>query len=226
MIAFAARMVRVIAVLCLALALPFASAGAVEEITWDDLMPPTETPPNPLAHLAPDIAVQMHGLMGIRAQKSAGQISEVSPLYERGVELEHALRKKGVDVEGLATRYKAWEAEIRRLDRTVVKAMDGRAVRLPGYALPLEFSGTAVREFLLVPYVGACIHVPPPPPNQMILVRLDEPHAFDDVFAPVWAEGRMRLEETTQSLYLSDGTADVVSGYIMEDVALEPYEAE
>ena len=46
---------------------------------------------------------------------------------------------------------------------------------MPGYLLPLEFSGKLVSEFLLVPWVGACIHTPPPPPNQIVHVKTDKP---------------------------------------------------
>jgi hypothetical protein len=201
-------------------------AEGAREITWDDLMPFEEFPASPLDHLTPEIAIQLHGLMGIRAQKEAGRISDVSPLYERGVEIEYDLKSRGVEVEELIARYKDWEAEIGKLDRSVVTDLDAQEVRLPGYALPLEFTGTEVREFLLVPYVGACIHVPPPPPNQMVLVQLAEPYAIEDVFAPVWIEGRLRLEENEKSLYLTDGASSVLSGYTMEEATVEPYEVE
>ena len=48
----------------------------------------------------------------------------------------------------------------------LVSDYDGKRVRIPGYIVPIGFDGVGVKEFLLVPYVGACIHVPPPPPNQ------------------------------------------------------------
>ena len=50
-------------------------------------------------------------------------------------------------------------------------ALDGKTIRIPGYVLPLEFSGSKVTEFLLVPWVGACIHTPPPEPNQIVYVK-------------------------------------------------------
>lgn len=54
----------------------------------------------------------------------------------------------------------------------VVKALDGQNIRLPGYIVPLEVSEEGrTTEFLLVPYFGACIHVPPPPSNQIVHVK-------------------------------------------------------
>jgi len=57
----------------------------------------------------------------------------------------------------------------------VVSAMSGQRVRIPGFLVKLEGDAQTVREFLLVPYFGACIHVPPPPANQVIHVVPDKP---------------------------------------------------
>ena len=57
----------------------------------------------------------------------------------------------------------------------VVPSMEGAAIRLAGFIIPLERVGDEVSEFLLVPYFGACIHVPPPPGNQIIYVIADKP---------------------------------------------------
>lgn len=56
-----------------------------------------------------------------------------------------------------------------------VAAMDGAAVKLPGYVVPLEEVNGELKEFLLVPYFGACVHTPPPPANQIIHVVAAKP---------------------------------------------------
>src|SRR5690606_42145125 len=71
----------------------------------------------------------------------------------------------------------------------VVQAMNGRRIRLPGFVVPLEGDGKTVREFLLVPYFGACIHVPPPPANQLIHVMPDQPIPGEWNMVPVWVSG-------------------------------------
>lgn len=52
------------------------------------------------------------------------------------------------------------------------RALDKKIVSVPGFMVPLEDDADQVTEFLLVPFAGACIHVPPPPPNQMIYIKL------------------------------------------------------
>jgi len=68
----------------------------------------------------------------------------------------------------------------------------GRRVRVPGYVVPLDDARAEGAEFLLVPYYGACIHVPPPPANQMVLVRTPRP-VRAALFDPVWVEGRLEV---------------------------------
>ena len=105
----------------------------------------------------------------------------------------------------------------------MVYSLDGQFIKIPGYALPIEFDGVAVKEFLLVPYVGACIHVPPPPKNQMIFVELREPFAVDSLFEPVWVVGRILVKDTRKTLPVSDGEIPIRAGYLIENGNVEPY---
>ena len=54
------------------------------------------------------------------------------------------------------------------------QSLDGKRVHIGGYVVPLDFEATTVKEFLLVPFVGACIHVPPPPANQIVYVKVEQ----------------------------------------------------
>jgi len=78
----------------------------------------------------------------------------------------------GVDVDGLLARKDEISEKYDAWSRSVRADLDGKTVSIGGYMLPLEYSGTKVTEFLLVPYLGACIHVPPPPPNQIVHVKI------------------------------------------------------
>jgi hypothetical protein len=71
-----------------------------------------------------------------------------------------------------------------------VAAIDGKPVKVPGYIVPLDDDTREITEFLLVPYMGACVHTPPPPPNQMIYVKMlkGEKAAFG-LNDAVWVEG-------------------------------------
>lgn len=78
----------------------------------------------------------------------------------------------------------------------VVEELDGKIVRLPGFVLPFEYSNSGkISEFLLVPYFGACIHVPPPPPNQMVYVKAEKPVDVGKVWDPVWVVGVLRTQK-------------------------------
>lgn len=82
----------------------------------------------------------------------------------------------------------------------VVASLDGKGVRLSGYVVPLKHEGTRVSEFLLVPYVGACIHVPPPPRNQIVYVTVENPIRVKGLFAAVTVTGILRTHSTDTEL--------------------------
>jgi|TARA_B100001059_G_scaffold158591_1_gene158226 hypothetical protein len=83
----------------------------------------------------------------------------------------------------------------------VVSDYDGRSVRIGGYPVPLETDAEGrYLSFFLVPYAGACIHVPPPPPNQIILVDYPDGIAIDDIYQPFWVQGTLHISQTSNQL--------------------------
>lgn len=98
----------------------------------------------------------------------------------------------------------------------VAHELDGQLVRIPGYVVPLDGTEQGrYTEFLFVPYMGACIHSPPPPPNQIILVRAPEGQAITDIWIPYYVEGTLSTGE-----FLNDtGNA----AYALDFKSLEPY---
>lgn len=75
----------------------------------------------------------------------------------------------------------------------VVQSLDGKRVHIGGYIVPLDFEATRVKEFLLVPFVGACIHVPPPPANQIVYVKAEQGFDVKGTFDPVWVTGTLKV---------------------------------
>ncbi len=75
----------------------------------------------------------------------------------------------------------------------VVQSLDGKRVHIGGYVVPLDFEATRVKEFLLVPFVGACIHVPPPPANQIVYVKAEQGFDVKATFEPVWVTGTLTV---------------------------------
>lgn len=102
------------------------------------------------------------------------------------------------------------------VDAPTVEALDGEMVRLPGFVVPLDVAEGKVASLLLVPYFGACIHQPPPPPNQIVYVSFVEPVELESMWDPVWITGRMRVETYSGAL--------AEAGYAMEGRVVEPYE--
>ncbi|WP_250656947.1 DUF3299 domain-containing protein [Alkalimarinus coralli] len=75
----------------------------------------------------------------------------------------------------------------------IIPEMDGQAIRIPGFIVPLEFDDTeTITQFFLVPYFGACIHVPPPPPNQLIFVDYPSGVKLGELYDPVWIFGFLK----------------------------------
>lgn len=92
---------------------------------------------------------------------------------------------------------------------------NGQTVSLSGYIIPLDYSGTGVTTFLLVPYVGACIHVPAPPANQLVLVTTPDPYESKGLFEAVTITGMFGTAATSTQL------AEV--GYALSAERIEPH---
>ena len=95
-------------------------------------------------------------------------------------------------------------------------AINGRAIRIAGFVVPLEYGKQEITEFLLVPYFGACIHVPPPPANQIIHVIATRPYKTETYMDAVWVEGIIELAETETDM------GD--SGYRLKAQTVVPFE--
>ena len=79
-------------------------------------------------------------------------------------------------------------------DAPVVDTFDGKRVKIPGFVVPLEGTAELTTEFLLVPYFGACIHVPPPPSNQIVYVKFEEGVRIDNIYDAIWVTGELSTD--------------------------------
>ena len=195
-----------------------AVAGEVRQIGWEDLIPSRVKDKDPLEHLTEKQKDMVYWV-----------INMLESLPERGPETEEyyeeidaampSLKKEGIDIVGIMNQ--------RKKTRTAVdEALNGQDVRIPGYLLPLETSAGKVTEFLLVPYIGACIHVPPPPPNQIVYVKVIPKGGYKnkELYEPVWVTGKMNVQSMEKELYLVDGSAGIDIGYSMQANHIAPYQ--
>lgn len=107
----------------------------------------------------------------------------------------------------------------------VVDAFDGQEVKIPGFVLPLEYSNRLLKEFLLVPYFGACTHTPPPPANQIIYGKLNTGIELESIYLPVWITGTLSISRSKSQLTES-GVAngvEVQSAYSINVDSVKPY---
>ena len=115
---------------------------------------------------------------------------------------------------------KAMNAMRKKLDDApIVKTQLNKKIRIPGYAVPLDAERSEKREFLLVPYFGACIHTPPPPANQIVLVRptaQSKIKKMPESMDVLWVEGELKEGRVS--------TSQGVSGYMLEAISIAPYE--
>lgn len=99
-----------------------------------------------------------------------------------------------------------------------LKKLEGKQVRIPGFVVPLDDFQEEGAEFLLVPYYGACVHTPPPPPNQIVMVEMSGKKSVKlNLFDAVWMSGTLKIA-SVESPY---GTV----GYTLEGLKVEPYSA-
>ncbi|HEX7813707.1 DUF3299 domain-containing protein [Dyella sp.] len=100
-----------------------------------------------------------------------------------------------------------------------VAALDGQKVKLPGYVVPLESDDDGrMLEFFFVPFYGACIHVPPPPPNMLVHVKLAHGIDTPSLYDPLTLKGVLHTQVTQNVM--------AASAYGMSDASIEPYKSD
>lgn len=217
-------MFRYLVLALLLLAAVPAQAVDLREIDWSTLLPPQKPIKNPLLELDDETRFDVGAVLSYRVDLRMGFIDEGDEDHKKMLEMEASLKAKNVDPDAMMAAIDDMQAEANRRGFETVAALDGLTVRIPGYALPLEFSETGVTEFLLVPYVGACIHTPPPPPNQIVYVKLNQTYHTENLYDAVWITGKIRIEPTSQALTYVDGTSEIATGYTITALSVEPYE--
>lgn len=211
---------RFFVVLSIAVIPGLAQASDPQEISWDTLAPPAAVIENPFETLTYD---QMDTLREILRFETRAEQSDDAEARSKAQALREQLSRDGLDVDGL------FAARIELIEKSEAAAsavnedIVGTSVRLPGYVLPLIFKDRKAVEFLLVPTVGACVHTPPPPANQIVHVVYPEGIEVNGLFTPVWITGTMVAQSSVQDVGYVDGQAPVSVSYSMQPVLVEEY---
>ena len=120
------------------------------------------------------------------------------------------------DAQGMPAKSHSGSAAKQSLVGKVRQDLNGSSVKIPGFVIPLEGDANKVTEFLLVPYFGACIHVPPPPPNQIVYVKLPKGAPVQQLWDVIYVVGK--LKTVTMSHDLAE------TGYMLEGTSIEEYD--
>ena len=199
-------------------------AEDVREITWDDLVPESAHFDDPFVNLYEDQLYNLALIARYREQQEAKDksLDFTQAEYDEAIS---KLKSEDIDIDGLIARREEITEKRRAQGLTTNADLNGNNIRRPGYLLPLEFEDKKVTEFLLVPWIGACIHTPPPPPNQIVHVILDKGFDIgDEVFTAVWVNGVMKNEKHNPELSFVDGKQNIDVSYVMKADNIKLYE--
>ncbi|PML15449.1 hypothetical protein BCT61_10925 [Vibrio breoganii] len=194
------------------------STTSAEMIQWKDLIPPaTETIELP-ALSKPQVS-HLYNILNYRNTSKRRDMSDAeSQQYQKDID---ALRTSGYEADDLLKlRDEALAIERRRLS-TVNMQLNLSNVSIPGFLVPLEMEGMLTTKFLLVPTAGACIHTPPPPANQTVIVELEKGFELQDLYKVIVVTGDIVTNQQDLPISFIDGTEVVSTGYSMSAVSVE-----
>ena len=97
----------------------------------------------------------------------------------------------------------------------IIQQLNAQTIRIPGFVVPVEFDEESITEFFLVPYFGACIHSPPPPPNQIIYVHAPQGLKLDTLYDPFWISGTLSTKLIENYM--------ATAAYSLKMASYEPY---
>ncbi|WP_164658400.1 DUF3299 domain-containing protein [Tropicibacter sp. Alg240-R139] len=195
-------------------------AAEPRNLGWQDLLPTVTIGENPFETLDFRQRNDLTKLYRIEVKEAA-----TASDFERSQakDIRENLSADGLDPDWYFEQRKRMMAEHEQQLSAPNPEVLSQTVRVPGYIVPLELDGATAVEFLLVPTAGACIHTPPPPANQMILVRYPPGYPLRGLYDPVWIVGELKAETQVELVTYSDGQLNVQSSYVMTAVEVEQY---
>jgi hypothetical protein len=210
------------AIVICGLAVP-ALASEPRVVGWDDLAPEPVEYDNPFTELAPEQLRALRKILRFQQTDDSGR-SVITP--EEAAALRAELEADGLDVDWLFEQRRIIMETRQKIATATNDELLGHSVRIPGYLLPLEINDQKAVEFLLVPTVGACIHTPTPPANQMVHVRYPDGFAIEGLYTPIWISGKLLAENKVETVRYVDGESRVEMSYAMQADLVEPYQVD
>lgn len=198
--------------LALLVALFAVSSLAAAQLDWDDLIDPSDQSfEDPYRDLQYDQIDAVATVARLNAQLETGELSgDVRDgAVERVEDLKEKLAEQGIDADWLIAQ--RWEvAKLRERAATSGNpAVDGMEITLGGFAIPAPPDEDGTPTAYLVPERGMCSHMPPPPPNQMIRMRMSADWVPRMVHEPVKVSGRLAINPSHREVVVVDGVVQM-----------------
>ncbi len=196
-----------------------ASNVSADQLSWDQLLP-VNVPKieDPFATLTDE---QRFELVSLAKYRLSENLNEDQRQIMAGI--EQRLEVDGLDVEWLFSKGEEIANYRRQLASLPNETLKEETYEIPGFVTPVEFSDDVVTKFFLVPTVGACIHTPPPPANQIVLVSYPKGLKLNSLNDPIWVKGDLKIKKAKADVIYSDGATDVETIYQMTNVSVRPY---
>jgi hypothetical protein len=142
-------------------------------------------------------------------------------LEARRLAAREKLEANGHDVDGLLAQ--RWDvAKKRQAARMATNPIfDEVDVALSGYLIPGPRDADGTGFGYLVPQVGMCSHLPPPPPNQLVRVKLRADQHVESLYTPVRVLGLLRVEPSDATIFILDGESRMLSGWTLDAEIVE-----
>ncbi len=187
------------------------SALSANPITWHDLIPKVQAPAETLPQLSSSELTLFQEVLAYKLASERRDLTKEETLgYQQRL---HRAKKQNLDINHLLDiRNQYLEAQKQAMN-TTVKDLPSDEITIQGFLVPLEMDGMKTTKFLLVPTAGACVHTPPPPINQIIVVDFEQGFELQSLEAPVSVSGFIGAKKNNLNVNFSDGNQDIKTGY-------------
>lgn len=196
-------------------------------LNWSSLVKKVEPINNPFLTMSPANLEMMKDYASLqrRVESSSSVFTkeDLAGYQSRMESIAKELRTSGLDpAELVNARNSIMQQQYDQMNSPNPNVVD-QTWKIPGFIAPIDFDGTKVTRFFLVPTAGACIHTPAPPPNQIIMVEFAQGIELKSLEDPIWVEGKLESELVSGVASYYDGQSQVDAIYTMKADELQHY---
>ena len=201
--------------------------SAPREIGFSDLPDPVASSfDDPFRDMGFALLEELRTIVRLEEKLSGQSVaSDVRPRLESNLsEARAALEASGYDVDALLSQ--RWTVAKKRKQAAIATnpQIAGAQITMAGFFIPAGVDGDEMPVGYLVPEIGMCSHTPPPPPNQLVRVRLQSPLPVQSPYVPIKASGTLRPQGTDETIFLLDGETRMVSMWTLDATGVVPAE--